>query len=131
MSVIAFNPCINCGACCACFRASFYWTEASPEAGGTVPPELTEKLDNHRVVMQGTNCKSPRCIALQGTIGVAVACSIYPLRSSVCRDFPYAWQDGDPHDRCDRARALHGLPPLEPPEPIALEPDFPRTPRAA
>jgi len=27
MSVVSFNPCIDCGACCALFRASFYWAD--------------------------------------------------------------------------------------------------------
>ena len=28
MCAAMWNPCITCGACCAYFRASFYWTEA-------------------------------------------------------------------------------------------------------
>lgn len=37
------NPCMTCGACCAYFRVSFYWAEAS-DGGGTVPVHLTEPL---------------------------------------------------------------------------------------
>lgn len=37
------NPCMTCGACCAYFRVSFYWAEAS-DGGGTVPVDLTEPL---------------------------------------------------------------------------------------
>ena len=129
MSVVAFNPCLTCGACCAFYRTSFYWTEAAPEAGGTVPPELTDKLNEHLVCMKGTWSEMPRCTALEGAIGERVACSIYPLRASVCRDFSFAWEDGLPNERCDRARAGWGLPPLESLHP--MEPDFPRTPRAA
>lgn len=110
-----YNPCISCGACCAHFRASFYWSEAAPEVGGTVPPELVDKLNDRFVVMKGTNCNTPYCIALGGTIGEQVGCTIYPLRSSVCRDFPYSWQDGEHNPRCDQARAAWGMPPLRNP----------------
>lgn len=129
MSVISFNPCTHCGACCAYYRASFYWAEAEPSLGGTVPPELTEKLTEHMAMMKGTWGPNPRCICLEGEIGVQVGCSIYPLRSSGCRDFPFAWDNGEPHDRCDKARAAWSLPPLPQPDPI--EPDFPDEPIAA
>jgi Fe-S-cluster containining protein len=114
MSDSEYNPCISCGACCAFFRASFHWCETDPALGGTVPAELTEKLTEHRVVMKGTDCSKPRCIALQGEIGVDVRCTIHPQRASVCREFPYSWENNEYHDRCDKARAAHGLPPLQP-----------------
>lgn len=38
MSMIAFEPCLNCGARRTHFRISFYWAEAAPERGGPVPP---------------------------------------------------------------------------------------------
>ena len=97
------NPCITCGACCALFRASFYWAEAD-DAGGTVPVDLTEQLNAFRRVMKGTNDPSPRCVALVGEIGRQIYCSIYDRRSSVCRDFPVAWENGLPNERCDKAR---------------------------
>ena len=105
---IPLNPCLTCGACCAYFRASFYWAEAAPEAGGTVPPGLTEPLNFHRVAMRGTSGSRPYCIALSGTIGERVHCTIYPQRASVCREFPYAWENGEANERCDRARAAWG-----------------------
>jgi len=108
------NPCVSCGACCAYYRASFYWTEANDTEGGTVPVEMTDRLDLHRRVMKGTNRPQPRCIALQGKIGSCVKCSIYDVRSSVCREFMYSGQNGIPNDRCDKARAAWGLPPLMP-----------------
>ncbi len=129
MSVIALNPCIACGACCAFYRASFYWTEAAPDAGGTVPPELTERLTPFMAVMKGTHSSKPRCICLQGNIGEQVHCNIYPQRASVCRDFNYSGQDGQPDERCEKARAAWGLPPLCPPSPV--EPDQPIKPKAA
>lgn len=82
--------------------------------GGAVPAELTEPLNHHRVVMRGTTGSAPRCAALQGEIGVAVSCSIHPLRASVCRDFKPAWEDGEPNPDCDLARARYGLAPLQP-----------------
>ena len=65
--------------------------------------------------MRGTDRSSPRCIALEGEIGRAVHCSIYAKRASPCRDFQASWVDGIHNERCDRARAVHGLPPLAPP----------------
>jgi Fe-S-cluster containining protein len=111
-AIVAMNPCLACGACCAFFRASFHWMETDT-GGGTVPADLTEPLTHHRVVMRGTSGSRPRCTALEGEIGRAVRCTIHPLRSSVCRAFAPAWENGVPNPDCDRARARHGLPPLE------------------
>ena len=110
-----WNPCITCGACCAFFRASFYWSEADAQAGGLTPPHLTTKLTPHHAVMRGTEHQPPRCVALHGTIGTSVRCVIHPLRPSPCREFQASWVDGVHNERCDRARAAHGLPPLSPP----------------
>jgi Fe-S-cluster containining protein len=77
------HPCLRCGACCAYFRVAFHWSEAEPFLGGVVPAELTEKLDPHRLAMRGTYAAAPRCTALQGTVGEAAHCAIYPLRPSV------------------------------------------------
>lgn len=121
LPVEAANPCITCGACCAHFRASFYWAETDAAADGTVPVQLTEKLNDFRAVMRGTNGSNPRCIALIGQIGQSVGCSIYPLRASVCRDFKVSWEDGVHNERCDKARAIWGLPPLAPPEMVPTQ----------
>ncbi|HDP89693.1 MAG TPA: YkgJ family cysteine cluster protein [Thioalkalivibrio sp.] len=107
----AINPCVECGACCATFRVSFYWAEADDAPGGTVPAALTGRLHAHLRVMQGTDRPEPRCCALQGEIGGNVSCAIYPRRSSTCRDFKVAWEGGEPNEACNRARARHGLPP--------------------
>jgi Fe-S-cluster containining protein len=108
------NPCLTCGACCAHFRVSFYWGEADPAAGGVTPAELTTKLTPHHAVMRGTEHSPPRCIALDGTIGGNVRCTIHPRRPSPCRELTASWVDGVRSERCDRARAAHGLPPLSP-----------------
>lgn len=123
------NPCISCGACCAFYRVSFYWSEVDPSLGGTVPVSLTNKLNSHFVVMKGTDKPDPRCICLKGTIGEQVSCDIYPFRSTICREVPYSWQYGIASEKCDKARLAWNLPPLAAPNPI--EPDQPDTPRAA
>ncbi len=97
------NPCITCGACCATFRVSFYWAEADPFVGGTVPPELTEKISSSLVAMKGTNQSACRCVALEGEIGGDIRCGIYEQRSSTCREF----ESGS--EACLRARNRHGL----------------------
>lgn len=108
------NPCIECGACCAYFRASFYWGESDLVKPDGVPSELTYKLNDFRMVMKGTNCEHPRCVALMGFIGKRVHCRIYENRASICRDFQPSWLDGVHNERCDRARARWNLPPLTP-----------------
>ena len=109
------NPCLSCGACCACFRASFHWLETTTAPDGATPAELTVQVSPHLVAMRGTDRKPPRCIALEGSIGNSVRCSIYERRASPCRDFQASWVDGRHNERCDRARAVYGLPPLPPP----------------
>jgi len=97
------DPCLNCGACCASFRVSFYWAEADTCA---IPEHAVEQLSPLYACMSGTNSNAPRCIALQGTIGRNVRCSLYAHRPSPCREV----QPGD--EKCRRAREKHGLPAL-------------------
>lgn len=108
------NMCLSCGACCAYFRASFYWAEGNDVTPGGVPVHLTEKLNDFRRVMIGTNRVQPRCIALGGTIGQEVSCRVYDQRASVCREFEASWINGVHNERCDRARAAWNLQPLTP-----------------
>ena len=109
------HPCLSCGACCAHFRVAFHWAETAAELAGTVPAELTVKLDPHRVAMRGTaGGGAQRCIALQGEIGTAAHCGIYPSRPTPCRELQPAWENGQPSPQCDRARLAHGLVPLTP-----------------
>jgi len=129
---MAFNPCIRCGACCACFRASFYWGEADDVTPGGVPVALTDDLNHYVRAMKGTNRGDPWCIALEGVIGESVACSIYERRATVCRSFIPSYENGEQNPRCDQARARHGMPPLTPqdweqdrPTPEPENPDHP------
>ena len=121
------NPCLSCGACCAFYRASFYWAEANDSPGGRVPVEMTSRLSEFRLVMNGTDQKNPRCVALNGEIGLRVYCSIYECSPSICHSFPVAWENGEPNDMCDKARLAWGLTVLDP-----LSPNKPgNIPRAA
>ncbi len=106
------HPCLSCGACCAAYRVSLHWSEAEPALGGVVPRDLTETVDPHRLCMRGTWAQEPRCIALEGTIGDAVRCTIYDARPSPCRELRMSWEDGTHSPQCDKARLRHGLPPL-------------------
>ncbi len=114
------NPCLDCGACCASYRVSFYWREADEAQGGLVPLELTEDLTPLRRCMKGTNQKRPRCIALEGEVGVRVRCTIYERRPTPCREFGVTWENGALRAsegelaRCSAARAAWGLLPLGP-----------------
>lgn len=96
--------CQQCGACCAYFRVSFYWAEGDDAPGGTVPVHLTEPVGAFHRCMVGTGVKPVHCAALQGQVGVSVACGIYAQRSSACKEV----MPGD--EKCRQARAHHGLP---------------------
>jgi Fe-S-cluster containining protein len=107
------NPCIACGACCAFFRTSFYWAESDLATPGGVPHTLTDHLQGYYLVMKGTDSLAPRCIALAGSIGDQVRCTIYEQRSTACRNFSPSWEDGaTENERCAKARHKWGLPPL-------------------
>lgn len=112
MTTPTASPCLACGACCAHFRVSFYWTEADDAPGGHVPAALTEHVQQHLRCMRGTNGAPRRCVALQGEIGRAVHCAIYAQRPSPCREFEPWRDDGAPNADCQRLRAARSLPPL-------------------
>lgn len=108
------NPCLDCGACCACFRVSFYWGETDAAPGGIVPSALTQAISPWRAAMLGTDQPEPRCVALKGEVGTEVFCTIHPQRPSPCREFNASWVEGGHNEACDRARAKYGLAPLQP-----------------
>lgn len=97
------HPCLNCGACCATFRVSFYWAEA---LSLDLPQQLTEQVNPWYSCMAGTNQIPSRCQALEGEIGQSSRCRIYPQRPSPCHEL----QAGD--EKCRKARLKHGLAPL-------------------
>ncbi len=107
------NPCLSCGACCAYYRASFYWAEADDAPGGSVPVAMTIQVTPMQRAMRGTDRTPARCCALHGQVGKSVACGIYALRASPCRDFQPSWEGSLHNPRCDAARQYWGLPPLQ------------------
>jgi hypothetical protein len=103
LDTTSVSTCRQCGACCASFRVSFYWAEATQRG---LPVSCIEPITAHLAGMAGTNRPVPRCCALQGEIGRQVTCLAYAARPSPCREL----QPGD--EQCNRARARHGLTPL-------------------
>ncbi|HQV80787.1 MAG TPA: YkgJ family cysteine cluster protein [Agitococcus sp.] len=106
------SACLSCGACCASFRVSFYWAETTEVMLEGVPQELTDAIAPFYNCMKGTNHKQPRCIALQGTVGETVSCSIYAQRSSTCREFDMLDEFGQINQACTQARAKYYLLPI-------------------
>lgn len=107
--ISANNPCQSCGACCMAFRVDFHPAELVGGAfvwGNGVPSELTVPVTANLVRMRGTDASPPRCVALVGEAGRAVACGIYAERPSPCREFDIE------HEACARARRWLGLAPL-------------------
>ena len=106
------NPCIACGACCASFRVDFARDELQSE-GGHVPDGLAVEVTDSTCRMRGTDHARPRCAALVGTVGERASCGIYEWRPGPCREFGMLAPLGRGDEACSRARARHGLPPLE------------------
>lgn len=111
---LAMNPCMRCGACCACFRVAFPREEASDVPHGLVPLEFTTASGRNTLVMKGTEGRNPRCLALEGFVGSCVSCLLYDRRPSICRAFRGAWESDRVNPLCNNARARFGLPPFEP-----------------
>ena len=109
MSTQDQNPCISCGLCCCNFRVSFYHGEIEDMPFGWVPAEMVEKLNDSRACMKGTSQKNPRCIALSGTLGEQVACTIYEQRPTTCREFEVWEENGEVNERCQSLRMENGL----------------------
>jgi uncharacterized protein len=59
--------------------------------------------------MQGSEEVTPRCTALVGVVGKKNHCSVYENRPSPCRNFAPSYELGVHNERCDQARAGHGL----------------------
>ena len=112
--VLNNNPCLSCGACCGFYRVSFYWGETDMHGPEGVPSDMTVKINEFYVAMKGTEAQPARCIALSGSIGESVACTIYTRRPLACRNFMPAWQDSSSGPWCGKARLAHGLPALHP-----------------
>jgi Fe-S-cluster containining protein len=103
------NPCTTCGACCASFRVDF----SRDELEADVPAGLAVEVNDTTCRMRGTDHAWPRCAALVGRVGIDAHCGIYEWRPGPCREFGMLAPLGVPDDACTRARARHGLPPLQ------------------
>ncbi|NVJ59558.1 MAG: YkgJ family cysteine cluster protein [Gammaproteobacteria bacterium] len=103
MDQVSNLDCQSCGACCSHYRVSFYNGECDFNPQGYVPTELVETVNPFLVCMKGIKSIAPRCVALDGTIGSYVACTIYDKRSSACRNFEAGTEE------CLKARRAHGL----------------------
>lgn len=110
--LVTQDSCLTCGACCAHFRVSFYWAE-----GLHLPEHYTEPVTAVYSCMTGTNQANPRCIALEGEVGVNVSCSVYAARSTSCKEV----QAGD--TQCNKARARYNMIPLVQIEPVTADND--------
>ncbi len=106
------SPCETCGACCAFFRVSFPDNAANGINGFGVPEDYSVVLNCLQRSMKGTQAMNPRCIALEGQVGVRVSCRIYAHRPSTCRDFKLSWENNIGNLLCDRARGFFGLQPF-------------------
>ena len=103
--------CLTCGACCASPFIGEGYIRLNPEEekrlrrrGLPILEVVSDPED--RIVLLGTkqNCRATRvCIALSGTVGNQVACSIYEQRPELCRQF----EAGSPE--CRQARRAAGL----------------------
>jgi hypothetical protein len=100
---------------------SFYHGEIEDMPFGFVPAAMVEKLSESRACMKGTSQKNPRCIALSGTLGEQVACTIYENRPTPCREFAVWEEDGSVNERCQKLRIAFGLPPVLPREFVKQE----------
>ena len=106
------NPCTRCGACCASFRVDFSRHELQSE-GGSVPDGLAVEVTDSTCRMRGTDHARPRCAALQGQVGERAGCGIYEWRPAPCREVGMRAPLGLGDEAGARARARHGLPPLD------------------
>lgn len=108
----AESACQVCGACCVTYRITMPRQELDSMPGGHVPAALTQPYTATTACMREHPDTPGRCIALSGTVGVEVHCTIYPHRPEACREFAPLAQIAIGDEACDAARRRCGLPPL-------------------
>jgi Fe-S-cluster containining protein len=96
------------------YPVTFSRQELDSEAGGWVPEAMAERdaIFKRCAHMRGTRDHPRRCVALEGSVGESVRCTIYEQRPSPCRDFAPEADAGRGDARCGDARRLQGLLPL-------------------
>ena len=101
--------CQRCGACCVSdFESVDYVHVSLEEAEAFWEQDLGNLLYEERTYgspalslrTASDSCGNCRCIALAGTVGKSVSCSVYEIRPKVCRSF----EPGT--DVCDYARQI-------------------------
>lgn len=106
-------PCLSCGACCITYRVTLPRSELDSVPGGKVPAALTEPYTATTACMREQADTPGRCIALEGSVGTAVSCSIYAQRPDACREFAPLTLFGRGDAACNEARRRCGLAPLD------------------
>lgn len=106
------HPCQSCGACCVTYRVTLPRIELDNVPGGKVPVAFTEPYTATTACMREHPDIPGRCLALAGSVGVAVGCSIYAHRPDACREFAPLTLLGHGDEACDAARRRCGLAPL-------------------
>ncbi|MCX8087228.1 MAG: YkgJ family cysteine cluster protein [Rhodocyclaceae bacterium] len=106
------SPCQSCGACCVSYRVTLPRAELDTSPGGWVPATLTDPYTPTTACMREHPETPSRCIALAGTVGQWVSCTIYAQRPSACADFAPLAMIGIGDEACNEARRRCGLPPL-------------------
>lgn len=94
------SPCCRCGACCVSFRITLPRSELD-SMGGQVPAALTEPYTPTTACMREESDTPGRCIALSGTVGSQVHCTIYARRPAACSEFAPLAALGIGDDACD------------------------------
>lgn len=106
------SPCQACGACCVTYRITLPRVELDTVPGGWVPATLTDSYTPTTACLREDPDVPGRCIALAGTVGEYVTCTIYAKRPSACSEFAPLALLGSGDEACNEARRRCGLPPL-------------------
>lgn len=111
--IVSSLSCTSCGACCGPPGDYLpYWAgQLTVKDVLRLPVSYQNKIvqdDNNALLLPTriTKKNGVQCIALEGTVGQAVACAIYPDRPACCRDY----KPGS--DRCLEARERAGIDPV-------------------
>jgi len=106
------SVCCRCGACCCTFCITLPRVDLASQSGGWVPDDLTVPYTPTTTCMRENPDQPGRCIALEGSVGESVRCTIYDRRPAACRDFAPLSALGMGDEACDEARRRHGMRPL-------------------
>jgi hypothetical protein len=77
--------------------------------GGQVPAALAEPYTASTACMREHPDHPGRCIALEGSVGHYVGCTIYAQRPAACREFAPLSVIGIGDEACNEARRRQGL----------------------